>query len=266
MQYARLQKRAFQDLVSKRGDAKTHVSKIIYYGVVQNLIFNALQQALFAIGFGDDEDEKNEKKYLGVANGMLDSTLRGLGIAGATVAVIKNFLMDIYERSGRKRPEYVDAIYKLLQLSPPISSKISKIRQAAYQFDSKKRREEIFDKGFSLDNPAYEAAAKVISATTNLPLDRVLNKVNNIEAALSEDAETWQIIAMLAGWPEWQIMPKSKKDKSNKEKETLEIITFSTTKSSTKTSVKQIDSNVVVKKDNKKPKKKKKKFNYSLDM
>ena len=211
MQYARIQKRAFQDLVNKRGDAKTHVSKIIYYGVVQNLIFNALQQALFAIGFGDDEDEENEKKYLGVANGMLDSTLRGLGIAGATVAVIKNFLLDIYERSDRPRPEYVDAVYKLLQLSPPISSKISKIRQAAYQFDSKKRRQEIFDKGFSLDNPAYEAAAKIISATTNLPLDRVLNKVNNIEAALGEDAETWQIIAMLAGWPEWQIMPKQKK-------------------------------------------------------
>tara|TARA_Y100001937_G_scaffold119225_1_gene174636 strand:+ start:4264 stop:11613 length:7350 start_codon:yes stop_codon:yes gene_type:complete len=211
MQYARIQKRAFQDLVNKRGDAKTHVSKIIYYGVVQNLIFNALQQALFAIGFGDDEDEENEKKYLGVANGMLDSTLRGLGIAGATVAVIKNFLIDIYERSDRPRPEYVDAVYKLLQLSPPISSKISKIRQAAYQFDSKKRRQEIFDKGFSLDNPAYEAAAKIISATTNLPLDRVLNKVNNIEAALGEDAETWQIIAMLAGWPEWQIMAKKKK-------------------------------------------------------
>ena len=211
MQYARIQKRAFQDLVNKRGDAKTHVSKIIYYGVVQNLIFNALQQALFAIGFGDDEDEENEKKYLEVANGMLDSTLRGLGIAGATVSIIKNFLLNVYERSGRKRPEYVDSIYELLRLSPPIYSKISKLRQAAWQFDSKKRRQEIFDKGFSLDNPAYEAAAKVISATTNLPLDRVLNKVNNIETALSGDAETWQIIAMLAGWPEWEIMAKEKK-------------------------------------------------------
>jgi predicted kinase len=211
MQYARIQKRAIQDLVNKRGDAKTNVSKIIYYGVVQNLIFNALQQALFGLGFGDDEDdEKKEKQYLNTANGMLDSTLRGLGIAGATTAVIKNFLLDVYERSGRKRPEYVDAVYKLLALSPPISSKISKVRQAAYQFDSKKRRQEIFEKGFSIDNPAYEAGAKVISATTNLPLDRVFNKINNIEAALGEDPEVWQRIAMLAGWPEWQIMAKQK--------------------------------------------------------
>jgi len=208
MQYARIQKRAIQDLANRRGDAKTNVSKIIYYGVVQNLIFNALQQAVFAIGFGDDDDEDKEKKYISTANGMLDSTLRGLGIAGATTAVIKNFLLDIYERSGRKRPEYVDAVYKLLALSPPISSKISKVRQAAYQFDSKKRRKEIFKKGFSINNPAYEAGAKVISATTNLPLDRVLNKINNIEASIGDDSEVWQKVAMLAGWPEWQIMDK----------------------------------------------------------
>jgi len=211
MQYARIQKRALQDLVKGRGDAKTHVSKIIYYAVVQNLIFNALQSALFGLGFGDDEDdEKKEKMYLRTANGMLDSQLRGLGLAGATVAVIKNFLADIYERSGRDRPEYVDSVYELLRVSPPISNKISKIRGAAYQFDSKKRREEIFDKGFNIDNPAYEAGAKVISATTNIPLDRVYSKVDNISGAMSEDAETWQTVAMLAGWPKWTIMPKEK--------------------------------------------------------
>ena len=214
MQYARIQKRALQDLINRRGDAKTHVSKIIYYAVVQNLIFNALQSALFKLGFDEEEDEKKEKMYLRTANGMLDSQLRGLGLAGATVSVIKNFLTDIYERSGRKRPEYVDSIYKLLQISPPISSKISKVRQAAYQFDSKKRREEIFEKGFSIDNPAYEAGAKVISATVNVPLDRVYSKVDNISGAMSEDAETWQTIAMLAGWPKWSIMPKTKESSS----------------------------------------------------
>jgi hypothetical protein len=209
MQYARIQKRALQDLINRRGDAKSHVSKIIYYAVVQNLIFNALQSALFKLGFDEEEDEKKEKMYLKTANGMLDSQLRGLGVAGATVAVIKNFLMDIYERSGRKRPEYVDSVYELLRVSPPVSSKISKIRGAAWEFDSKKRRQEIFEKGFSIDNPAYEAGAKVISATTNVPLDRLYNKAYNIESALTEDVETWQRIAMLAGWPKWQVVSDS---------------------------------------------------------
>ena len=208
MQYARIQKRAIQDLVNGRGDAKSHVSRIVYYGFVQNVIFNALQQAVFALGFGDDDDEKEEaksKKYLNVANGMLDSLLRGLGIGGAAVSVAKNFLMDIYERSGRDRPEYVDSVWEVTRFSPPIYSKLSKLKQAGWQFDSKKRRELIYEKGFSLDNPAYEAAAKVVSATTNVPLDRVMYKIKNIEGALDEDNEIWQRIAMMGGWPKWQL-------------------------------------------------------------
>lgn len=62
MQYARIQKRAIQDLINGRGDAKTNISKIVYYGVAQNVIFNMLQQATFALGFGDDEDEMTDKE------------------------------------------------------------------------------------------------------------------------------------------------------------------------------------------------------------
>jgi len=207
MQYARIQKRAIQDLVNGRGDAKSNISRVVYYGFVQNVIFNALQQAVFALGFGDDdeEDEAKNKKYLNVANGMLDSLLRGLGIGGAALSVAKNFLMDIYERSGRDRPEYVDSVWEVTRFSPPIYSKLSKLKQAGWQFDSKKRRELIYERGFSLDNPAYEAAAKVVSATTNIPLDRVMYKIKNIEGALDEDNEIWQRIAMMGGWPKWQL-------------------------------------------------------------
>ena len=210
MQYARLQKRAIQDLINGRGDAKSHVSRIIYYGFVQNIIFNALQQAVNVFGFGDDDDDdpKKEKKYLNVANGMLDSLLRGIGIGGAAISVGKNFLLDIYERSKRDRPEYVDSVWKFTQFSPPINSKISRLKQAAWHFDSKKRRQKILDEGFSLNSPAFEALAKVISATTNLPLDRVLYKIKNIEGALAEDTELWMRVAQLAGWPKWQLEDK----------------------------------------------------------
>jgi|TARA_R110000824_G_scaffold142125_1_gene309041 hypothetical protein len=216
MQYARIQKRAIQDLINRRGDDKANISKVIYYGFAQNILFNMLQQATFALGFGDDEDEltdkelesydkKKNKKYLGVLNGMLDSTLRGLGIGGAAVSVGKNFLFDLYERSGRKRPEYVDAAWKLTQFSPPISSKVSKVKQALWNFDSAERREKMTTEGFSLSNPAYEATAKVVTAVTNVPLDRVLNKFNNIQGALDEDNDVWQRVAMLGGWSEWQL-------------------------------------------------------------
>ena len=137
MQYSRLMKKAFQDLVNGRGSAKSNMSKIVYYGFVQNLIFNALQQALFKIGFDDDEEDEKKRTYRTV-NGMADSLLRGLGIGGAAVSVAKNFLLDIYERSKRSRPEYTDSVWKLLQFSPPIGSKISRLRAAGWAFDSKK--------------------------------------------------------------------------------------------------------------------------------
>ena len=82
MQYGRLTKRAYQDLIAGRGDRKSNISKIIYYTAVQNMIFNVLQQAVTMLGFGDDEkDDEKEEKYVDVANGMADSILRGLGIA-----------------------------------------------------------------------------------------------------------------------------------------------------------------------------------------
>ena len=73
------------------------------------------------------------------------------------------------------------------------------------------------EKGFSLDNPAYLAGANVISATTNVPLDRVIKKVNNITASTQENISVAQRVALLAGWSEWQLgIKKSKKSKSRK--------------------------------------------------
>ena len=206
MQYARIQKRAVQDIANGRGSMKENVGKIIYYGFLQNLMFNALQQGMFAIGFGDGEiGEEEEKKMFRAMNGMIDSQLRGLGMAGVTVQVLKNLGIDIYERSQRDRPEYSDAWIKLLEFSPAIKSKLSRFKGAAYPFDSKKRRQEVFDKGFSLDNPAYESMAKVVSGVTNVPLDRMYSKVNNLHAASQEETETWKAVAMVMGWPEWQL-------------------------------------------------------------
>ena len=90
--------------------------------------------------------------------------------------------------------------------------------------------DDMIDKGFAIDNPAYEAASKVVSATTNVPLDRLFTKTNNIAAAMGEDAEVWQRIAMMLGWPEWQIRPKEKKKKRSKKKSTFGSSSFNTSK------------------------------------
>ena len=209
MQYARIQKRAAQDLINGRGDWKTNVSKIVYYGAVQNLIFNTLQQAVFALGFGDDDEddekkaEKKNKKALSVANGMIDSQLRGLGIFGAASAAMKNALITLYEQHGKKSPKYEEAVADLLSFSPPLGSKISKIRSGFRSFSW--NRKEIETKGFSLDNPAYLAGAQIVTGFTNIPLDRVVKKINNIRGIYSEKSALWQKVALGLGWSTWDV-------------------------------------------------------------
>ena len=210
-QYARIIKKAASDLKNRRGDDKTNISKIIYYGVAQNLIFNALQQALFGLAFGDDEEEltekeknKKEKRYINVANGMADSLLRGMGLGGAVFSVLKNTALRLSQESDKKSPKYQDVLVKeIAQISPPISSKLGKLRQAGRSYSW--NRKEMMEKGWSIDNPAYLAAGQVIAATTNIPLDRAFKKIDNIRNASNSDLEAWQRVASAAGWSAWEL-------------------------------------------------------------
>tara|TARA_Y100000356_G_scaffold78964_1_gene65325 strand:+ start:3569 stop:4459 length:891 start_codon:yes stop_codon:yes gene_type:complete len=218
MQYARLIKKAASDLKNGRGDWKTNTSKIIYYGAVQNLIFNALQQAIFAIAFGDSDEEKEQEKYISIANGMADSLLRGVGIAGAFVSVGKNVIMRIIDESEKPNPKYEKISFELARISPPISSKLSRLNQAgrSLQWD----KEEMEQKGLSYDNPAWLAAANVISAFTNIPLDRLVKKTNNIINSTGQDLEMWERLALLGGWQDWELdMTDDRKKKKKKKNE-----------------------------------------------
>jgi len=211
-QYARLMKKAALDIKNNRGDVKTNVSKIIYYAIVQNLIFNAAQQALFALMFSEEEDEElKDKKISRVANGMADSVLRGLGFTGAIASTVKNITLKLIEQSKKQRPEYQDAMLEVLKVSPPISSKMFKLRSAARTYDWNK--DEMLEKGLSLDNPAALALGQLTSAITNIPLDRGIKKVQNIEAAINDNLATYQRLALLGGWSKWDLGIQDKKIK-----------------------------------------------------
>ena len=202
MQYNRIIKKSILDLKNRRGDWRANVSKIVYYGAIQNVIFNGIQNALFTMAF-DDDDEIPQDKVINTANGMADSLLRGMGWQGAAVATFKNVILRLWQEEQKARPDYEEAALELLDFSPPISSKVTKVRNA---FRSLKwDKDEIRSQGFSLENPAYMIAGQILSAAFNIPLDRVIRKYNNIEAALREDTEIWQKIALLGGWSEWDL-------------------------------------------------------------
>jgi hypothetical protein len=217
-QYARIIDKSVRDLKNNRGDRKTNISKIIYYSTVQNLLFNALQQALFAFAFDDEEPEDEEKKdkYISIANGMADSLLRGTGVAGGVLSVTKNAIMRIVKESQKDNPNYEKVGADLQRIAPPISSKLSKINQAARSF--KWDKDEMINGGWGLDNPAYLAVGNVVSATTNIPMDRAVKKINNLTKASDSELETWERLALLGGWQDWEIGIEEEKKKTQKRK------------------------------------------------
>ena len=211
MQMNRKTKRAVLDLynrrkkpgMTQRESDLSNMSNIVYYVGMQNLIFNGLQQGLFAMLFDEEEeDERKEERLANTVNGMVDSLLFGLGFGGAIVATSKNILRRIADESDKNKPDYRDIPDDVFDVSSVIDAKLRKLQSAARTFTFE--RDEIKRRGWSLDNPAYLAVAQIIAAVTNAPIDRTLMKINNLRQASDESVRMWQRVALVMGWSGWQ--------------------------------------------------------------
>jgi len=227
-QYARIIKKATLDLKDGRGDKKTNISKIAYYTFLTNLVFNGLQKALFkdaADAYDDDdeksdakkrkEQEKRQSKYLDVANGMVSSYLRGTGVRGNVISTLKDMGLEVYKQQGKTVQDYDRVADAALGFSPPIRYKYIQMKSAGRKFTYPGSREEVIDKGFSIDSPALMAGAQYTSALTNIPLDRALKKINNIVLATNSELEEIQRVGLVLGWSDWDLDIKKQNGKSN---------------------------------------------------
>ena len=219
MQYTRLTKKAILDLANGRGDWKTNLSKLIYYGAVQNIIFTALQSAMFAMLFSDEEDDDEKEKYGRIGNGIADTLLRGSGVYGAGVAMLKNITMEAIKQYNSGRPDYTKAAAKITSISPPVDSKIRKLAAAGRSFTYKQEIEKMKTRGFAIDNPAYMAVGQVASALVNVPLDRAVRKMNNLKTAVDQDTKTWESIFLALGYSEWDLGMIDRKREEEKKAE-----------------------------------------------
>jgi len=206
LQYNRLIKKAALDLANGRGDWKSNMSRILYYGAIQNVIFASLQQAIFALSFDDEDDEEVlDKKTMRVLNGTIDTLLRGSGVTGAAVATIKNVILKFMEQSEKGfRADYGEVIVEGLQVSPPMGSKARKVYGAlkTYKFNKEVMGEmDTFD----YNNPVWDAVGSVTSATTNVPLDRLIRKTDNIREAFNQENSAMQRAFLLLGWSAWDL-------------------------------------------------------------
>ena len=212
MQYNRLMYRAGQDLAAGRGNKLENISKIIYYGAVQNLIFASLQSALFAFAFDDEIDEKEqqklEQKQVRIINTMLDSVLRGTGVTGAAVATIKNTVMEFFKQEEKGfTGDHAQTLIQVANLSPPVGIKFRKIYSGiqSYTYNKDVIPYMLAENPVDIKNPAYNAVTNVISGFTNVPVDRVLNKVNNMVEVLDSQNESWQRVGLTLGWNTWDL-------------------------------------------------------------
>jgi len=205
MQYTRRMKKSVIDLAKGRGDVKTNISRIVYYGAVQNFVFNALQSALFAIAFDDEEDKKTLARRDRVVNGMADSVLRGLGIPGAIFATGKNAIIE-YAKQNKKgwSGDQTYTLLQLLNISPPIGSKARKFYSST---QTEKWNKKIIPEMsmWDISNPRYQSIGNAVEGITNVPMGRTVNKINNVKQALDSDHQTWQRIAMMLGWNRWDV-------------------------------------------------------------
>jgi len=203
MQYARIMDKAGRDIINGRGDFKHNVSKIVYYGFAQSILFGALQSAIFA-SMGDDEEEDFDKKKERIINGMIDSALSGGGVGGKAIATTKNTIRTFLDQRDRGfRADHAYTLLQALSFSPPIGSKLRKI-YSSIQTD-KFNKDVFLRRGFTLDNPIWGGVGNVIEGVTNAPLGRISNMMLQLDNVLDSRNETWKRLALGFGWNTWDL-------------------------------------------------------------
>ena len=215
-QYNRLIKKAASDIYNKRTSppytslAQSNIgnmSRILYYGAIQNVIFYSLQTALFAVMFGD-EDESNEQflnKRERVVQGTIDSILRGSGIYGVAISTLKNMAIKWFEQREKNYNKDESAVLmELANFSPVVGIKARKIVNAEKTINY---NENVISEmeTFDADNPAWSAVTNYTEALTNLPVNRLYQKSINIRNALDNDYEAWQRALFFSGYTTWSL-------------------------------------------------------------
>jgi len=229
-QFNRLGKKAFQDIYNRRITKPnttqmqsdiSNAARITYYFAIQNMIFYTLQTALFAMMFDDDEEDVNNlfvKKKERLINGSIDSVLRGTGLIGGVVATLKNVAIAwARQRDVNYNPDESAVVVEALNLSPVLGIKARQIVNAEKTLNYNKK---VIDEmeTFDIDNPQWSAVTNYVQTFTNLPLNRLYNKTQNVRQALNNDHSAWERSLMFLGWSQYNLDLENKKMEDIKEK------------------------------------------------
>jgi len=224
-QMSRLQKKAFLDLKNNRGDKKTNVSRMAYYGLVQSSLFYGLQQAFYGSLMSDDaelSDEEQVEKYADfekrldkLSTSVWQGILSGSGLPGKGAVVTYNTGREAYKQytKGYQGSDFFPILSQIMSLSPTLGSKVNRLgrnwKSLIMAEHTKKGREYANTFGtFDPRNPNAKAYISMIGTATNIPVDRLIAKMENVSDALDTNNEIWQRVAMFMGTPKYQLQTK----------------------------------------------------------
>jgi len=215
-QYNRIIKKAGSDVLNRRitppnttqtQSDMSNLSRILYYGAAQNLIFYSLQTALFAVMFDGDDEESEAllKKKERVINGSIDTILRGSGIYGVGISTLKNMIIKFLEQreKGYNKDESA-VIMEMLNFSPVVGIKARKVVNAEKTLNYNKdiiSEMETFD----IDNPQWSAVTNYVEAITTAPVNRLYQKTINLRNAADNQYTAFQRALFFSGYTTWSL-------------------------------------------------------------
>jgi hypothetical protein len=109
------------------------------------------------------------------------------------------------EEPKKYKADYTKVILEGVNISPPIVSKVRKIYTALQQseFDKdliKERGWGVMQDGRVHLGPMYSITGKVVEATANLPMDRLVAKIENTSQMMNSQNKAWQRVMVGMGW------------------------------------------------------------------
>ena len=138
--------------------------------------------------------------------------------------------------------------------APVIGIKARKIANAEKTLNYNKKVMDIMS-DFDIDNPQWSAVTNYIEAGTNLPLNRLYNKTQNVRQGFNNEHAAWERVLLFLGWSQYNLDLKNEKmdkikentKKTKKKKSSLSAIGSSKKKlkpiSSSKRKLRPIGSN-----------------------
>tara|TARA_R100001377_G_scaffold45638_1_gene26174 strand:+ start:9490 stop:18504 length:9015 start_codon:yes stop_codon:yes gene_type:complete len=222
-QMSRLQKKAALDLVNGRGDMKTNASKLGYYAFVQSTLFYGLQQGFYSSFMSDEDDNLTEKEKIAkykdfekrldrIGTSTFQGILTGSGLPGKVAVTAYNTVREAVKQydKGYAGKDFFPILNKALSISPTLGSKVSRMGRnwnSLMFSDFTKRGKEVKNLygPFDPESPNNKAYLSMLGTATNIPLDRIIQKMENIQGVLNKNNENWEKVAMFFGAPKWSL-------------------------------------------------------------